>query len=173
MGMAKTELGGANAIWCHLVPPVGIEPTPDAYKATARPSCYGGNWRAVQESNPQSRIEAPWFIQLTERRKNGGTSRDRTDPCLQSRYGPNTGDGSQLSRSRFSGISWRLPPGGTADTATARPTRLDASPRFSLDSATLSSFGRDDGWWLSEPPRSVQSCSPCSYPTRVRAPNCK
>ena len=25
-----------------LVPPVGIEPTPDDYKSTARPSCYGG-----------------------------------------------------------------------------------------------------------------------------------
>jgi hypothetical protein len=26
-----------------MVPPVGIEPTPDDYKSTARPSCYGGN----------------------------------------------------------------------------------------------------------------------------------
>jgi hypothetical protein len=26
-----------------LVPPNGIEPLPDDYKSTARPSCYGGN----------------------------------------------------------------------------------------------------------------------------------
>lgn len=29
-----------------LVPPVGIEPTPDDYKSTARPSCYGGTGTA-------------------------------------------------------------------------------------------------------------------------------
>lgn len=31
-----------------MVPPVGIEPTPDDYKSSARPSCYGG--RKIQRS---------------------------------------------------------------------------------------------------------------------------
>ena len=49
-----------------LVPPLGIEPSPDDYKSTARPSCYGGNFsgrdyslsqRVVDMSTPNNPFE--------------------------------------------------------------------------------------------------------------------
>ena len=41
-GWTRRVTATARRVWFPLVPPRGIEPRPDDYKSTARPSCYGG-----------------------------------------------------------------------------------------------------------------------------------
>ena len=68
-----------------------------------------------------------------------------------------------LASAKLIGVITSIFPPTCAHQPAHSSTRLAASPRFSLDSATLSNFGLDDSWWLSELPRNNHACWPSDF----------
>ena len=61
----------------NLVPPVGIEPTPDDYKSTARPSCYGGGLKRAVDYSGSLRLPRRDGTPTARPRIGKRSSRDR------------------------------------------------------------------------------------------------